>query len=70
MSISCNWQYYDHKNRLFTGLPIILAFAELYIQWVEEIQVYRMIHTPCLWLGKIDSTFCITKYEKKNTWLT
>ena len=65
MSISCNYQYYDHKNRLFTGSPTILAFAELYIQRVEEIHVYRMIHTPCLWLRKIDDTFCITKYDKK-----
>ena len=43
------------------------ALAELYIQRVEEIQFYRMIHTPCLYLRKVDDTFFITKYDKKET---
>ena len=65
MPFSCNGQYHDQKDGVFIGLPTSPAFAELYIQRVEEIHVYRMIHTPCLWLRKIDDTFCITKYDKK-----
>ena len=48
LSFSCNNQYYDQKDGLFIGLPTSPAFAELYLQEVEEIHVYRMIHTPCL----------------------
>ena len=43
------------------------AFAELYIQRVEEIHVYRMIHTSRLWLRKVEDTFVITKYDKIET---
>ena len=43
------------------------AFEELYIQRVENIYVYRMIHTPRLWLRKVDDTFEITKYDKIET---
>ena len=46
MSFSCNNQYYEQKDGLFVGSPMSPAFAELYIQRVEEIHVYRMIHTP------------------------
>ena len=41
MSFSCNGQYYDQKDGLFIGSPMSAAFAELYIQRVEEIHVYR-----------------------------
>ena len=64
MSFSCNGQYFDQKDGLFIGPPTSPAFAELYIQRVEEIHVYRMIHTPRLWLRKVDDTFVITKYGK------
>ena len=40
------------------------AFTELYVQRTEEINVYRLIHTPYLWLIKTDDTFLITKYRK------
>ena len=48
MSFSCNGQYYDQKDGLLIGSPTSPTFAELYIQRVEEIHVYRMIHTPRL----------------------
>ena len=48
MSFSCNGQYFDQKDGLFIGPPTSPAFAELYIQRVQEIHVYRMIHTPRL----------------------
>ena len=67
MSFSCNGQYFDQKDGLFIGPPTSPAFAELYIQRVEEIHVYRMIHTPRLWLRKVDDTFVITKYDKIET---
>ena len=67
MSFSCNGQYFDQKDGLFIGSPTSPAFAELYIQRVEEIHVYRMIHTPRLWLRKVDDTFVITKYDKRET---
>ena len=54
MSSSFNVQYFDQKNELFIGSPKSPAFSELYIQRVEEIHVYRMIHAPCLWLKKIN----------------
>ena len=40
------------------------AFTELYVQRTEEINVYRLIHAPYLWLIKTDDTFLITKYRK------
>ena len=64
MSFSCNNQYYEQKDGLFIGSPTSPAFAELYIERVEEIHVYRMIHAPWLWLRKVDDTFAITKYDK------
>ena len=67
ISFSCNGQYFDQKDGLFIGSPTSPAFAELYIQRVEEIHVYRMIHTPRLWLRKVDDTFVITKYDKLKT---
>ena len=67
MSFSCNGQYFDQKDGLFIDSPTSPAFAELYIQRVEEIHVYRMIHTPRLWLRKVDDTFVITKYDKIET---
>ena len=67
MSFSCNGQYFDQKDGLFIGSPTSPAFAELYMQRVEEIHVYRMIHTPRLWLRKVDDTFVITKYDKRET---
>ena len=67
MSFSCNGQYFDQKDGLFIGSPTSPAFAELYIQRVEEIHVYRMIDKPRLWLRKVDDTFVITKYDKKET---
>ena len=39
MSFSCNRQYFDQKDGLFIGSPTSPAFAELYIQRVEEIHV-------------------------------
>ena len=67
MSFSCNNQYYEQKDGLFIGSPTSPAFAELHIQGVEEIHVYRMIHTPWLWLRKVDNIFVITKYDKIET---
>ena len=48
-------------------MPTSPAFAELCIQRVEEIHVYRMIQTPRLWLRKVEDTFVITKYDKIET---
>ena len=67
ISFSCNGQHFDQKDGLFIGSPTSPAFTELYIQRVEEIHVYRMIHTPRLWLRKVDDTFVITKYDKRET---
>ena len=67
MPFFCNGQYFDQKDGLFIGSPTSPAFAELYIQRVEEIHVYRMIHAPRLWLKKVDHTFVITKYDKLGT---
>ena len=67
MSFSCNNKYYEQKDGLFIGSPTSPAFSELYIQRVEEIHVYRMIHTPRLWLRKVDDTVAITKYDKTKT---
>ena len=67
MSSSCNNQYYEQKDGLFIGSSTSPALAELYIQRVEEIHVYKMIHTPRLWLRKVDDTFVITKYDKIET---
>ena len=64
MSFSCNGQYYDQKDGLFIGLPTSPALAELYIQRADEIHVYRMMHTPRLWLRKVDNTYVIAKYDK------
>ena len=46
---------------LFIGSATSPTFAELYIERVGEINVYRMIHTPRLWLRKVEGTFNITK---------
>ena len=62
MPFSCNDQYFDQKDGLFIGLPTSPGYAELYIQ-----RVYRMIHTPRLWLRKVDGTYVITKYGKLET---
>ena len=67
MSFSCNNQYYEQKDGLFIGSSTSPALAELYIQRVEEIHVYKMIHTPRLWLRKVGDTFVITKYDKIET---
>ena len=48
ISFSCNNQYYEQKDGLFIGSPTFPTFAELYIQRVEEIHIYRMIHAPRL----------------------
>ena len=64
MPFSCNGQYFDQKDGLFIGLSTSPGYAELYIKRIEEIHVYRMIHTPRLWLRKVDDTFVITKYGK------
>ena len=48
ISFSCNNQYYEQKDGLFIGSPTLPTFAELYIQRVEEIHIYRMIHAPRL----------------------
>ena len=46
MSFSCNSQCYYQKDGLLIGSPSP-SFAELYIQQVEEIHVYRYIHHVC-----------------------
>ena len=67
MPFSCNGQNHDQKDGVFIGLPTSPAFAELYIQRVEEIHVYRIILTPCLWPRKADDQFVIAKYDKIET---
>ena len=47
MSFSFKGQYFDQKDGLFIGSPMSPAFAELYIQRVQEIHISRMINTPC-----------------------
>ena len=49
MSFSCNSQCYYQKDGLPIGSPTSAAFAELYIQQVKEIHVYRYIHHVCGW---------------------
>ena len=52
MYFSCNSQCYDQKDGLFIGSPTSPAYAELYVQRVEEIHVYRMIHAQSYGLEK------------------
>ena len=59
--------YYEQKDGLFIGSPTSPAFAEIYIQRLEEISIYRMIHAPRLWLRKVDDTFTITKSNIEDT---
>ena len=48
MSFGWNGQYYGQKDVSFIGSQTSPEFSELYIQRVEEIHVYKMIHTPRL----------------------
>ena len=59
--------YYKQNDGLFIGSPASPAFAEIYIQRLEEISIYNMVHAPKLWLRKVDDTFTITKHEVEDT---
>ena len=67
MSFGWNGQYYGQKDVSFIGSQTSPEFSELYIQRVEEIHVYKMIHTPRLWLRKVGHAFVITKHGKMET---
>ena len=53
-------QYYDQADGLFIGSPASPAYAELFVQRIEEHHVYQMIHAPRIWLRKVDDTFTIS----------
>ena len=66
-SFKINGQYYEQAQGLFIGSPASPSFAELFIQRLEEISIYRMIHTPRLWLRKVDDAFTISGYNTSDT---
>ena len=66
-SCKINGQYYEQAQGLFIGSPASPSFAELFIQRLEELSIYRMIHTPRLWLRKVDDTFAISGHETSDT---
>ena len=51
---------HDQADGLFIGSPASPAYAELFVQRIEEHHVYQMIHAPRIWLRKVDDTFTIS----------
>ena len=67
MTFQIDGKFYEQAEGLFIGSPASPCFAELFIQRLEEVNIYKMIHTPRLWLRKVDDTFTISKYNMDPT---
>ena len=67
MSFRMGNKYYDQADGLFIGSPASPAYAELFIQRIEEHHVYQMIHAPRIWLRKVDDTFTISQHAINDT---
>ena len=67
MSFRIRNKYYEQADCLFIGSPESPCFAELFIQRVEEVSVYTMLHAPRIWICKVDDTFTINNHETNDT---
>ena len=67
MTFEINNEFYDQADGLFIGSPCSSCFAEIFIQRLEEVSIYNMIHAPRLWLRKVDDTFTISKHSMDET---
>ena len=67
MSFRIGNKYYEQADGLFIGSPASSCFAELFIQRVEEVSVYTMLHAPRIWIRKVDDTFTINNHETNDT---
>ena len=67
MSFRIGNKYYEQAEGLFIGSPASPCFAELFIQRVEEVSVYTMLHAPRIWIRKVDDTFTINNHETNDT---
>ena len=63
MTFKINNKIYEQAEGLFIGSPASPCLAEIYIQRLEEISIYKMIHAPRIWLRKVDDTFAITHHS-------
>ena len=66
-SFQINGKFYKQAEGLFIGSPASPAFAEIFVQRLEEISIYTMIHAPRVWLRKVDDTFVISKHSIQST---
>ena len=67
MTFKISGKYYVQSDGLFIGSPASPCFAELFIQRIEEINIYKLTHAPRIWLRKVDDTFTITKHKSEDT---
>ena len=67
MSFRIGNKYYEQADGLFIGSPASPCFAELFIQLVEEVSVYTMLHAPRIWIRKVGDTFTINNHETNET---
>ena len=67
MSFRIGNKYYEQADGLFIESPASSCFAELFIQRVEEVSVYTMLHAPGIWIRKVDDTFTINYHETNDT---
>ena len=67
MTFQIDGKFYQQAEGLFISSPTSPCFAELFIQRLEEISVYKMIHAPRLWVRKVDDTFTISKHKIEDT---
>ena len=67
MTFKISGKYYVQSDGLFIGSPASPCFAELFIQRMEEINIYKLTHAPRIWLRKVDDTFTITKHKSEDT---
>ena len=63
MSFKVDDSYYRQNDGLFIGSPASPAFAELFIQRIEEVSVYNMVYAPRIWLRKVDDTIVISHHN-------
>ena len=67
MTFQINERFYEQAEGLFIGSPTSPCFAEIFIQRLEEVNIYKMVHAPRIWLRKVDDTFTITEHSIKDT---